>query len=608
MKNNSLWKNDKYEDKLGYKIETLMRLFDNYSEARLPYERLWKLLDAYDSGDFWSYVSDVMPAYSIRPDTNWINWVKEAYVNSIYVGNYRGDVFCRELESEQLTLIINEFLEYIFKKIRIKEIQQQVGERAALLNFGAVELGWNPDIIDGPKGNLFYGDVESKFIDNLSLFLDPSVKDYKKGTAIFIAEEITLAELGSIPRFKERIQYFFSNIKDTEEYKSSMSEREYGKGYYGQRAHNTQDGTVRLLTCYYKYYNKGMKSYRLDKVWIMEDGYVLDIQKDLKPNQFPIQILYSSIPTKDPYGTPKTKLILNNAITLNLLDAIDSTLLFKALRRPKVISRRAGINEAQFAQHGDDPDSLWVVEGDPSGVVRYVDLPNLPADKALLKQRLELGIMRIANIDDAYNGTDTNSIQTTGGMDLMNQRLTMRDNGRIGLLEKFILSITEYIMLLYLENSGNRSFPKYNQYNELDEMGTINFEQLRADDVKFDFTCDVTPDLPNNVQRRSEVANIIMEKQMQYGFNPQIISAEEWLSYQDFPQKYKILQRIRAEHMRDDVEDIESEIINYSGLVNKGVRPEKAIEMLASERQVKRDNANLGNTGNAGGFQQRQQG
>ena len=54
------------------------------------------------------------------------------------------------------------------------------------------------------------------------------------------------------------------------------------------------------------------------------------------------------------------------------------------------------------------------------------------------------------------------------------------------------------------------------------------------------------------------------------------------------------------ERMADDVEDIESELINYSGLVGKGVRPNEAVKMLASERQLKRDNPGLGNTGNSG--------
>lgn len=604
----SIFKNKEYEDKLNYTAEKLLKLFDRYSEARLPYERMWKVLDAYDSGDFWNYVAKVLPNYAIRPDTNWINWIKENYINSLYVGSYRGDVFCREAKNEDITLAINEFLEYIFNKLEFQYVQHSVGERAALLNFGAIEFGWNSSIIDGSKDNKFTGEIEVRTIDNLSLFLDPSVIDYTKGTAIFVAEEVPIVELRSEPLFKKRIDYFLENIKDSEEYRSNQGPREYGKGYYGQRHHQSDDETFRLLTCYYKYYNKELGTYRLDKIWIIEDGFILNIQMDLKPKEFPIKILYSSKPTKDAYGTPKTKLILNNSITLNLLDAIDSTMVYKHLQRGKVISRKAGINEVNFAKHGDDPNKLWVVDGDPSSVVKYIELPTLPADRQLLRNRLEINIMRIAGIDDTYTGNDTNSIQTTGGMDLLNQRITIRDNGRISLLQKFILDCTKYILQMYLKQSSKVTYPKYNQYHENEEVKEINFEDLRESDLHFDFTCDVTPNLPNNVQRRSETMNIMMEKQMQYNFNPPLITAEDWIKSQDFPDKYKILQRIRQQRLANDVEDIESELINYAGMTQQGMRPDIAINQLANERQLKRDNPGLGNTGNSGSFQNKQAG
>lgn len=607
MKNDNLFNNKEFEKKLGYSIEKLMNMFDRYSQARLPYERMWKLLDAYDSGEFWKSVAKVMPSYSIRPDNNWVNWVKENYVNSLYVGSYRGDVFCREYQHEDITLEMNEFLEYKFNKLKFQHIQHEIGERASLLNFGVLEFGWNSEIITGPKDKLFTGDIEARALDNLSVFLDPAVKNYNLGEAIFVAEEVPLVELQGVSMFRERIEYFFKRIKDTDEYKSSLGPREYGKGYYGQR-HSPDDHTVRLLTCYYKVRNKESKDYRLDKIWIMEDGYVLAVKKDIKPKEFPVKVLYCNKPVKDPYGVPKTKLILNNAITINLLDSIDSTMVFKALSRGKIINRRAGINEPAFAKDGDNPNKLWVVDGDPNNVVRYVDLPDLPNDRHLLKQRLEQSIMRVTGIDDVYTGTDTNSVQTTGGMDLLNQRVTLRDNSRITNLQKFILECTEYILLAFLENSSSFSFPKYNQYHETEDVKTINFEELRKEQINFDFTCDVTPNLPNNIQRRAETVNIMMEKQMQYQFNPPLITAEEWLKSQDFPDKYKMLQRIRDQRMTDDVEDIESELINYSGLVGKGVRPNEAVKMLASERQLKRDNPGLGNTGNSGSFQNRQAG
>lgn len=598
--------NKEFEDKLGYKIDKIMELFDYFSSERLPYERMWKLLDAYDSGKFWSHVGGIMPSYCIKPDTNWVTYIKNSFVNSLYIGTYRGDVFCRKYKDEKKTLAVNEFLEYTFNKLGMTKLQRNAGERAALLNFGATEIGWNADIIDGMKDNRFHGDLEAKHIDNLSLFLDPSTIDYRKGQAIFIAEEITIAELYNEPRFRERIKEFIKRRDAKEEgFFSNLTQRDYGKGYFGQRDRTNKDNTMRLLTCYYKHYGDNTDGYRLDKIWILEDGFVLNIQTDIKPKIFPVMVLYASEPTKDPYGTPITQKILNNSITINLLDAIDSTMIYNSLERPKVVSRRAGINEALFAREGNDPKKLWIVDGDPNSVVRYIDLPDIDANRlVLLKQRLEQSIMRITNIDDTYNGADTNSIQTTGGMDMLNQRITMRDNTRISLLQDYVLDITEYIMLLYLENGGKRTFPVYDKYHEMSDAKEINFEEMKAEDMKFDFTCDITPNIPNNIQRRADIANQLMEKQMQYNFNPQLISAEEWLQSQDFPQKYKILQRIRMERMRNDKEDIQADLVNYATMVQQGMRPDSAINQLVQEKQFKRDNP----ASAIGNVQQKQQG
>lgn len=583
--------NKEFEDRLGYSSRYIMELFNHFAAGRKNYERLWKVLDAYDKGDFWTIINNKLPDYSVKPDTNWINYVKTNYVNSLYVGSYRGIVVPRKYNFNQQALAINEFIEYIFNKLDIPGVQMQIGERAALLNFGAVEFGWKSDIIDGAE-NLFTGELEVKPIDNLALYLDPAVKDYLKGRAIFIAEQVSLTELKNEPRFAKRAMKYEALFKEGNNIPTFETEV-----YYNDRKRDGKDNTVRLITCYYKHSDKETGQYRIDKLWLINDGFILDIQPDIKPKQFPIRVLYAEKPTSDCYGTPKTKLVLYNAMSINILDSIDSTLVYSALKRPKIISRRSGLNETLFAKEGNNPDRLWVVTGDPNNVVRYIDIPELPQDRILLKQRLELGIMRVSGVDDTYTGRDTGSIQTTGGMDIMNQRLTMSDNGRIANLQEWVKSVTELIMLFYLENGGKkREFPVINQANEIQQIKDLDFEDMRAHDVKFDFVCNITPNLPTNLVRLGEIANQLMEKQMQYNSQPPLITIEEWLMYQDFPQKYQILKRMKDDRMRNDVEELQSDIINYAGLVQQGVRPESAVNMLAQERQLKREQPGLGNT------------
>ena len=118
--------NKQFEDQLGYTSVHIMELFKHFAAGRKSYERLWKVLDAYDKGDFWTVINNKLPDYSVKPDTNWINYVKTNYVNSLYVGSYRGVVIPRKYQYNQQALAINEFIEYIFNKLDIPGIQMQI--------------------------------------------------------------------------------------------------------------------------------------------------------------------------------------------------------------------------------------------------------------------------------------------------------------------------------------------------------------------------------------------------------------------------------------------------------------------------------------------------
>lgn len=598
------YENSKYEKELGYNIPAIMDLFKDFKYKRTKFENMWKLLDAIDTGKFWDLYGKYAPSFSIKPDTNFVNYIKTNYTNSLYVGKYVPNVFPRFREDTAVSNSINEFLEYQMDKINFNQLQKRVGESASLFNLGAIELGWNKDIINGPEGK-FIGKIEAKNIDILSLYLDPTVEDYLKGRAIFIEEIVPIIEILNEPRLSKRMRVYLDKLKNENEHPIAVDSMETAN-YLGEDEVAPKDNCVRLLTCYFKYCPPGVKGYRIDKIWIIGNGYVLDTSIDIKPSTFPIRVLYSNDSRRNPYGVPTTRLIMYSSMAVNLIDCADSTIIANSIKRPKVISRNSGINEPQFAKYGDDPNKLWIVEGDPNNVVRYIDLPNLPSDRYINRANLIEGIYLISGVDRAYTGRDTNSIQTTGGMDIYNQRLTMSDNTRIINLQNFVISVAELILEFYTSNATSINFPKRKENGKFDDVISIDFEKLRGENIEFDFNLNVSASTPINIHKLAEKADILMEKQMQYNTQPAIITMEEWLQYQDIPQKYHILRRIQDERTRDDVEDIQSEIINYAGMVDQGMQPQSAINQLAQERQLKREQPGLGNT--AGSAQVRQMG
>ena len=592
-----------YKEELGYGSSVLLNLFTKFKSGRTKYENMWRLIQAVYDGQFWDLYSKYAPNFAIKPDTNMVSYTVDNYTNSLYVGKYTPIVFPRSKMDSPTTMSINEFLEYTLDKLGFVNLQKDIGESAAKFNLGAIEVGWKSEIINGPESK-FIGQIEAKQIDVMNLYLDPSVKDYLKGRAIFVEESVPIIEILNEPLLRERMKEFLEKAKETQQ-PFNISTNTETATYLGAKQTTSEDESVRLVTCYYK--KNTETGYRIDKVWMIDNGFILAYKKGIKPNTFPIRVLYCRNTSKDPYGIPVTKLILNDAITVNLIDCADATVIGNSSTRPKVLSRDSGINEKLFAQEGDNPRRLWVCNGNPDNILKYIDLPKLPADRYMLRQNLMNGIAMVTGVDSVYTGRDTNSIQTTGGMDLLNQRIGMSDNSRILNLQKFIISVSELIMEYYLSNGDkNTSIPSQSQDGFVNDIISIDFEDLRNNDVHFDFTLNVSSSTPTSIHKLAEKADLLMEKQMQYNPQPAVMTMEEWLKYQDIPQKYHILRRIQEERMRDDVEEVQSDIINYAGMVNDGMSPQSAVNQLAQERQLKRNKPGLGNV--SGSAQSRQRG
>lgn len=591
--------NKKYEEMLGYSFSKVQKLYRSFKNERKKNERICKVLDAIDRGEFWSTVGKkALPGWTIKPDTNHINIIKTNYCNSLYVGAYRANVFPKSGNDKGKANSINEFLDYKMNQLNIPYLQLKAGDRAALLNYSALEFSWNPGISDGVSTQSF-GDLDVRMVDNMSLYLDPNVNDYLKGRAIFIEEETSIVDLSNNPRYIDRLKEYIK-LKQNNEITPSGDDI---ARYIGSISSVNTD-TVNIVTCYYKYFGSDVNKYRIDQIVFINEGFIIDAKVDIKPRDFPVRVLYCNLPTDGPYGVSTPKLVLNNVITLNILDAVDSSVIGNALDSAVLVSKRLGLPQNKFSANMHVPGKVWYVDGDPQTGIKNIDIPELPNDRYLLKQRLENNIALVSGVDAKYTGRDTGSVQTTGGMDLLTQRLTMSDNTRLTNLQQFIKEVAEIIMSFYLEYGGKRSYARIVD-DELDEIITIDFEDFRKEDMKFAYTCNVTPDLPKNVARLADTATQLLEMQMQYGGDPQLITVEEWLAYQDIPQKYHILRRIQQDRMRNDVEDVQADLMNFAAMTQQGMRPEQAVNQLAQERALKRSQPKLGNV--AGGSTQAKQ-
>jgi hypothetical protein len=73
---------------------------------------------------------------------------------------------------------------------------------------------------------------------------------------------------------------------------------------------------------------------------------------------------------------------------------------------------------------------------------------------------------------------------------------------------------------------------------------------------------------------------MLMEKQMQYQMNPPLLTPQEWLEMQDFPNKTRIMRRLKEAEQFNKTEDVTKTLFEFAELVKQGIPPEQAVNMI----------------------------
>jgi hypothetical protein len=107
----------------------------------------------------------------------------------------------------------------------------------------------------------------------------------------------------------------------------------------------------------------------------------------------------------------------------------------------------------------------------------------------------------------------------------------------------------------------------------------IDFPSLNEQmDIKY--RVSISSELPKSKARLAQAANMLMEKQMQYQMNPPLLTPQEWLEMQDFPNKTRIMRRLKEAEQFNKTEDVTKTLFEFSELVKQGIPPEQAVNMI----------------------------
>ena len=581
----------------GVKLSHIKEQIKNTDAQYTKVLERMRILDGTDRGKMWDVIRTRFPRYQLTPDSNWVNYIKENLVASIYTTGRYAQLMPKSDEDISFVVEFNSALETIWDNIKAEYYQFLAGERAALLNIGITQVGWDKTLIGGTKNHWYQGDIKFKNIDPMKFRRDPYADTFDNAEFCYYYDDYSLAVIKSKELYRARLAEIEKAIGTLD---NTNSLTEAITPATDRQNKSTTSSNYHRVTYFYTVYNDDSEKegYKIAEVHLLDDEYVLYCNKDLKPRMLPFAILYCNEPAGDIVGTSEPAKQFQSNLAYNLLNSIYATHAYKAQRPPRFVNADSGINLRQFAKYGNDADKTFIVRGDATTAVHYAQFPQLPPELLQVKQDLGRDIKECSGIDEMYAGKNTGSIQTTGGMDTLMEATSQRDNQKLLLYEEYTKRLTELVVNNLVQFGDKRSYTVTDPITQKTKMVTFDFPKI-DDDIRFRYSLDIDTYLPRNKARLAMIANMLLEKQAQYKPDPEIITVEEWLLMQDIPFKDMIFKRMGIQRNTRITEQVARTLEMFATLVEGGVEPDLAVEQVANQLQADQQMTTLGNTATA---------
>lgn len=577
MATNQTKQKSKYELPDGITVGKLNQYFSVAASEYTPAHARARKLDAADRSKLWEAIGAKFPKYQILPDTNQVNYIKTNILASVYTVGKGASLMPTSDKDKDVVANLNIALEHLWNTLDVAKYQMEAGERAALLNLGITQIGWDNNIVVGnTEDSVFHkGDVVLKNVNPLKYMRDPFATSLSTAQYCVTWDDYHESAILSNPNYKQR----FKEIKEKQQLgvtSENVTTQVSDKTSYSSA---NKRGYYRIF-CYWV-----ADGENIHEIHLLNNKEVLYVKPSIKPAVFPFAELYCNLPAEDLFGTSECAKIFQNSVAYNMMNSIILTAEYKNQRPPRFIDSRSGLNVATFVKHGNDADRTFIVNGDASKSVHYHQFPT-PSPQAIASmQMLGNDIKNMSGIDDRYTGRDTGSVMTTGGIESMLDQVTMIDAPKVENYERYCKQLTQLIVYNYLEHSSlKRNYLTQDKSNpNVYKMVEVDFPSIPSD-IIFEYETIISSELPKNKARLEAVANQLMEKQMQYkgaGIDVDLITPQEWLSLQDLPNKEMMLERMNIQRNQNWTELVAQAVTQYANLVQDGVDPEEAIAATA---------------------------
>jgi hypothetical protein len=563
----------KPSNKLPDGIDT-SKLQEYWNIANTYYWRAFRkifLLDAADRGRMWEAIKAKLPPYQILVDTNHVSYVKENILASIYTVGKSAQLLPTSEDDKDAMFDLNIMLEHIWDVEGVTSYQFQAGERAALTNLGITQVGWDATL----SRTVF------KNIDPTKFMRDPFSSSLDTAGYCMTWDMLHKSYFESNPNYKDTFAAYLKSPTVTPTGVVDMLRDRPD----ANMANGTKD-YYRLLVFWVKVGDK------IHEIHTIDATYPLYVKENIVPNMFPFALLYCNEASGDLIGTSAPAKIFTNSLAYNLMMSTLLTAEYRNQRPPVFINADSGINIASFIKHANDADYTFPMRGNVDQAVKYHQFPQPSAYAQAIGGSLTNDMQLITGVDGRYTGRDTGSVLTTGGIESMLDQVTLIDTPKIQNYEAYTKRLTQLVLKNLVEFAQKRKYfvknPKDGSFMTIE----VDFPQLNKRDVDtlFTYAISISTELPKNKARLAQMANTLMEKQMQYAQNGgkvDFITPEEWLMLQDLPIREYMQQRMGIQRSADYMEKVTEVLTTFAEQVKQGVPPADAMANTAAMLQAK---------------------
>lgn len=577
-------------------------ILEKYEKARRQRQKMnpkWKELDAFDRGEQWDLGGGrKIPDWVPKPVTNFVHLVKTTKRAALAIENPSAMIMGQTPQDHANAQKLQKVVNFVWDRMRARAVVRDILETAKLLGTGIAKIYYEDDgTVYGGSGARYRGEIKIKQIDPAIFYPDPNAFRLQDCEYIHIVYRRPVAWV--------KKEFGISDIEARE-----IANESRGEIY--NRDYNSED--LDKIIDFHEHYEKvpndeEIGGFRYQVTYLAGNKIVRDTQP-LQPNCYPFAILYDYPQRQDFWGKSTCEIILDNQKLINKVESI-MALIGVLLQNPqKVIHKRSGINPEEAAKYGSTPGHVWLSDIDPAMAMYWQQPPQIPSALFNLAEQAKQNIREITGLTEAYMGQTVGSLQTSTGVNSLIERSTMRDRDQMYDFELFIEDIVDLIIKFIIEYYDEPRIARVLKSNDQDPE-FFEFIGREFEDLAYDIKVDISSTAPITRIRKQEELDKLLTLQGQMGFQPRIITPQEYVRESDYMNKEMFLERMNMEEIQGANAILQEALTMMVEGLQGGLPPEQVAEMgqaMVEQHFTAMQQGQLGNTAEHSGEMQARQG